>query len=152
MPFINKSPLLTRSLDGRNFVLAEALYCRDDDGTIYAVPEGSLSDGVSTPPVLWPSDPPFGVDRWYGGILHDASPAYRCTMLFWNVDHWSIPTLDFTACNNLLRRALISQGMSQERADIYFAALEAAGIVASVNDLAQPIGPLVMPPPPPAPG
>jgi Protein of unknown function (DUF1353) len=149
MSFLNKLPLLTRSLDGRNFILEEALYYKDDDGTIYAVPAGSESDGVSTPEILWTSDPPFGIERWYSGIIHDASPKYRDTLLMWITDHWSISGLDFTGCNGLIKRALVSQGTPQLKADAYFTALEAVGIVASVSDLNHSLLHIEIPPPPP---
>lgn len=147
--FLNKT-LATVSQDGRNFILAEPLYYQDDNGDWYAIPAGSKSDGVSTPAVMWPTDPPFGADRWYTGIMHDASPKYRCTLLLWAVDHWTTPQLDLDQCNALLKRALISQGTSPVKAEEYFLALNAFGIQSSVADLSEAIGKITVPPARPA--
>lgn len=146
--FQNKTLAVTTQ-DGLNFTLLEPLFYLDTDNTWYACPQGSTSDGISTPSILHVTEPPYGPDRWFSGIIHDCSPKYRCTLLVWTGERWTTCTLTFEQCNALIRRALISQGFNAIRADAYFEALQVAGSSASVNDLSGAIGHLVMPPRPP---
>jgi len=141
--------LLTRARDGRNFTLAEALYHLDDDGTITACPAGSMSDGISTPTIVWATDPPFGIGRWFPGIWHDCSPKYRCTLMQWFGNHWGVAQFTFEECNSTLRRQLIRLGMTSVKADAYFEALQLAGGMASTSDLGIAVGRIIVPPPPP---
>lgn len=148
-PGFYNQDLAVRTQDGRNSMALEPLFYLDYDGTWHCAPAGSWSDGISTPPPMWITDPPFGKERYFTGRLHDASPKYRCTLMTWAGDHWKVADMTFTECNALLKRALISQGTSPEKAEIYFAALEAFGTQAMVDDLSQAIGKIEVPPPPP---
>lgn len=148
-PGFFKPTLDTRSEDGRNSVSLEPMYYLDDDGTITCCPEGSWSDGISTPAILWATDPPFGPGRWKEGRWHDGSVKYRCTMVQWYGDHWGVPNMTFEQCNATLRRMLIRGGMTELKADAYFEALELAGMPASIGDLAEAVGHIVTPPNPP---
>ena len=56
--------------DGRNFILLESFIYKRKDGQIISVPAGTTSDGASTPSILWPTIPPFGV-YWKAAFLHD---------------------------------------------------------------------------------
>lgn len=146
--FYNKT-LHVISADGRNSLLVDPLIFVDPlNGDIYACPQGSWSDGISTPPEVWATDPPFGLQRWFTGILHDCSPKYRCTLLVWRGDHWAVPDMTREQCDALLKRAFISQGNSPAKAEIYFAALEAFGGSSSEGDLSLATGKLTVPPAP----
>ena len=75
MPFA-KLTLLTEAADGRHVKLMEPLVFIRPNGEVITAPIGTLSDGASTPPVIWPVIPPFG-SYWLATVLHDY--LYRIT-------------------------------------------------------------------------
>ena len=86
MPFA-KPTLLVDTVDGRNFTLMEDLVYVSEAGITYTAPKGSQTDGASTPPVLWPTIPPFG-KYWLAAVLHDW--AYRYSDLTKQECDWLI--------------------------------------------------------------
>lgn len=71
--------LMTRSRDGRNFILCEDKDIVSDSGIIYRMPVGAVSDGASIPQEFWSLGlTPFG-DYWPATFAHDL--AYRNTLL-----------------------------------------------------------------------
>jgi len=91
------------TLDGRNVKLAKPVTYTARDGRVFIIPEGTMSDGASTPSAMWSLLPPFG-DYWLPAILHDA--AYRNTLLE-DINGLKVtadlPKLD---CDNLLKEAM----------------------------------------------
>ena len=70
-------PLLTTS-DGRNFNFMEPVLTDPmRDGSVFRIPMGSSTDGLSAPSELWWKWPPFGF-YWLDAAWHDA--AYRGTL------------------------------------------------------------------------
>jgi len=81
MPFHSRldpaiRPILKDGLpDGRNVLFLEPVaFVRSADMARFQIPVGATTDGASTPALLWPGIPPFGV-HWLPCCLHDG--AYR---------------------------------------------------------------------------
>lgn len=56
--------------DGHNIVLLKDYIYERKDGCIVPIPKGTLSDGASTPQIMWNQIPPFG-SYWMAAVLHD---------------------------------------------------------------------------------
>lgn len=116
------------SSDGRNFTLLKEVVYTAADGTVYIMPVGATSDGASTPSIVWPLIPPFGI-YWKAAFLHDC--AYRNTL---GVDDKSkanpqiIPAnLPKCDCDALLCEAMESLGVGKTRIDEIYEAVVVAG-------------------------
>lgn len=68
--------LYVTTKDGRNVTVIEPFTFTRSDGQVITVPFGATSDGCSTPPILWPTIPPFGAP-WLACVVHDE--CYRNT-------------------------------------------------------------------------
>lgn len=97
----------TSSPDGRNFVLLESVIYVTKAGVAYQIPVGATSDGASTPPLLWPTIPPFG-SYWKAAFLHDA--AYRNSLQVLQDNQWLKARLTKDVCDNLLLEAMDALG------------------------------------------
>lgn len=62
--------LKVETADGLNMVLLESFTYTRSDGKTITVPVGTTSDGASTPNIIWPTFPPFGL-YWKAAFLHD---------------------------------------------------------------------------------
>jgi hypothetical protein len=62
--------VMVRTTDGRQVVLAEAMFYVSKAGEHIVVPAGATSDGASIPPEIWFKLPPFGL-YWRPAVLHD---------------------------------------------------------------------------------
>jgi hypothetical protein len=69
MPF-NKEEYQFSSGNGHNVRLSEPMIYRSREGEEIAVPEGTVSDGASTPRIFWRALPPFG-PYWRPALMHD---------------------------------------------------------------------------------
>ena len=66
------------TIDGHNFTMVGDVNYMASDGTIILIPDGTKSDGASTPACMWNIIPPFGT-YWRAAFLHDY--LYRCTKI-----------------------------------------------------------------------
>lgn len=116
--FQNTIALAVRTPNGHDVVLLEDLVYHCKQGHTYRVPAGSTSDGISTPPVLWLSLPPFG-NWWYPGILHDAF--YRNTLEIQDVDGgWHKCDITKDYADWLFKEAMLLNDVSESDAEIIF--------------------------------
>lgn len=73
--------------DGLTCTLLAPLVYVAKSGDVITVPAGVTTDGASTPPVLWPTIPPFG-KYWLAAVMHDwlyrfsDKPKDECDSLF----------------------------------------------------------------------
>ena len=111
--------LKVSTADGHNFTLLEPFTYLCKDGTIIIVPEGSQSDGASTPQILWNTLPPFGV-YFKAAFLHDF--LYRAT---------EFPK-EF--CDNVLLEAMECLGVNQIEADTIYEGVHLGGWMAFNED------------------
>ena len=102
--FLDKT-LDTRSANGRDDVLLSDLRFLDVDGTLYRVPTSALTDGGSTPRLVWiiPGFEPIG-EHWFNWVLHDGG--YRGTLEVFRDDEWVKADLSQLQCDQLLDRSL----------------------------------------------
>ena len=105
--------------DGRNFTLLEPFTFLCADGTIVIVPAGSQSDGASTPELLWPTLPPFGL-YWKAAFLHDF--LYRCT------------PYPKDTCDNILLEAMECLGVNEIEAHTIYEGVHICGWMAFYED------------------
>lgn len=112
MPFIGTSSRFN-SADGRTVTLDEPLvFISTERGATTTVPEGFVSDGASTPQVVWDLIPPFG-NYWRGAVLHDWF--YRETYL----------PREF--CDGVFLEAMDSLGVSHIERDTIYEAVRLFG-------------------------
>jgi len=111
MPF-DKTTIAVSTSDGRNFTLLEPLTYTAQNGVVYVIPAGSQSDGASTPPVLWPTIPPFG-PYWLAAFFHD-----------WLYRYSQYPK---DLCDDLLREAMLSLGVSHFLAETIYEGVHFGG-------------------------
>ncbi len=131
--FTNKT-LQTTSVDGKNFILLEALVFVMGNGLTVRAPIGSGSDGVSTPRYVWTIIPPFG-KTWFPGILHDA--AYRNTLeMETHGGRWIPARFDRQQADELMLEALTAQGVDEVERQTIYRALREFGQVAFDEDRA----------------
>ena len=66
----DKERVDVESGDGEHVVLLESLTYMAWNGELIIVPAGTVSDGASTPRILWRALPPFG-PYWRPALMHD---------------------------------------------------------------------------------
>ena len=71
-----KTTLAVETSDGRHATLLEPLVYTSKAGEVITAPVGTISDGASTPKIIWNLIPPFG-SYWLATVLHDY--LYRVT-------------------------------------------------------------------------
>lgn len=125
MGSFSTTALKVSTSDGHNIVLLEAFTYTANDGTVYTIPAGTTSDGASTPPVLWPTIPPFGA-YWMAAVCHD---------------HWYRDTeLPKDLCDDLLREAMLTLGVPHFEAETIYEGVHLAGWASFDGDRkAQPV-------------
>jgi Protein of unknown function (DUF1353) len=132
MPFA-KPTLLVETVDGHNFTLMEDLVYVSEGGITYTAPKGSQTDGASTPPVLWPTIPPFG-KYWLAAVLHD----------------WAYRYSDLTKqeCDWLIKEAMKSLDVDALLADTIYEGVNVGGWSSFEQDRASrpPFKPILSPP------
>lgn len=114
------------SADGRDDRLIDSLHFLAADGTLYRVPAGSTTDGMSTPPIVnaIPGFEPYGI-HWFSAVLHDA--AYRGTLERLSSLRYMPANLSRLEADELIREALATQGVGILRRSIIFRALRLFG-------------------------
>lgn len=125
-----KNTLAVQTSDGHSFELLEDLVYTAKDGTVYTVPAGSLTDGASTPPILWPTIPPFG-KYWLAAVLHDW--AYRYS------------ALSKQECDWLLKEAMVSLDVDLVLCDTIYEGVHLGGWKSFRDDRAAVVATAVIP-------
>jgi hypothetical protein len=109
--FHSRNDVLLRTRDGRNCEIAERIVLMTGTGEVYSVPPGALTDGPSTPPIVWQRLPPFGI-YWLAAVVHDA--AYRNTLERQTVDGlWLPANLNKDQCDTLFLDCMTALGVPQ---------------------------------------
>jgi len=140
-PYPSKFEAWTLPPDGRNWRLLEPLVYKCKDGRLIRAAVGTLTDGVSTPRIIWNQFSPF--DYWMCGVIHDA--AYKDTVEicatfdaglgFWKPDYvWTKYTMNEAQANDLIDEALESRGCEIIVRNTVFNALRIAGKFAFNDD------------------
>lgn len=121
MPFSSEK-FKVETLDGENFSLLEDVSYIANDGSVYTIKKGALSDGASAPSFIWSFIPPFG-NYWREAYLHDY--LYRYT------------TILKVRCDNLFYEAMVSNGVSKVKAWELYEAVRIGGESSFSNDRKQ---------------
>ena len=108
----SSSELQVAAADGRNIRLLLPFSYTRSDGIVIEIPAGTLSDGASTPPEVWPILPPFG-KYWRAAVVHDY--LYR----------YSNYPKDF--CDDTLREAMLWSGVDEMEAITIYEAVKRFG-------------------------
>lgn len=116
------------TLDGHNCTVVNPITYIAADGRTFIIPRGSVTDGCSTPPELWPFIPPFGT-YWLAAVLHDAG--YRNTLL--NGDG-TIANLSQDDCDSLFKEAMLSLGTEASTAEKIYLGVHECGWIAYQKD------------------
>jgi hypothetical protein len=98
--------------DGHFFVLLESFSYTADDGTVYVVPAGTVTDGCSSPRILWPFVAPFGFP-FLSAVLHDFL--------------YSGSGVPKARCDELFHEAMLSVGVTRLTAAVLYAAVRYFG-------------------------
>jgi hypothetical protein len=111
--------LLLSTRDGRHFVVRrEFTFTRPIGvgGQTIRVPAGAMTDGASTPAVIWSKLPPFG-SYFMAAVLHDA--AYRGV---------TVPVIaDRDTADLLLLEACLALGVDEETTRLLFNGVQLFG-------------------------
>ena len=123
--FLEKSITL-ESGNGRDDTLVSPLHYRSISGVLHRVPEGSTTDGMSTPRLarILPGFEPTG-NHWLAAVLHDS--AYRGTLQVFREVYYRPARLSRREADLLLDEALELQGVGTIRRTIIFRALRLFG-------------------------
>ena len=123
--------------DGWHMQVLTRVQYRAADGTLYETLPGTETDGLSTPPPIWPLIPPMG-KLYRGGLIHDAG--YKRTLLIVRDDGTrSVANLTKLQCDALLREMVLVLGASEEEANTIYAGVHYGGWSPWVDDLSLPI-------------
>ena len=125
-PGFQQSDIAVISSNGRDDTLLDALHYLAQDGTMYRVPAGSTTDGMSTPGVvhIMPGYDATG-RHWFSAVLHDA--AYRGTLERYDRYRYVHAKLTRRQADDLIREALETQGIGIVRRTIIHTALRLFG-------------------------
>ena len=127
-----KRTLANETADGRQIALLEDLIYVTKKGVILKMPNGSPSDGASTPRAIWQLIPPFG-PYWLGTVLHDG--AYRNILWQLNADGtWTLITLTRDESDDLLLEAMESLGVDLLLREAIYEGVHLGGGVAFDDD------------------
>lgn len=114
-----KLTLAVETTDGRFVKLIEDLVYTTKSGEVITAPAATLSDGASTPKILWAMIPPFG-QYWLAAVLHDY--LYRLSKL----------PKDY--CDNILLEAMESLGVEWLLRETIYEGVHLGGDVAFNDD------------------
>lgn len=114
-----KTTLDVRTSNGRDVTLLEPLVYTAKSGEVITAPVGTVSDGASTPRVIWQVIPPFG-PYWMATVLHDY--LYRLTK----------QPRDY--CDNMLMEAMESLGVEFLLREAIYEGVHLGGEVAFNDD------------------
>ena len=123
-----------RTTNGADDTLLNDLDFVTNAGVRYRVPQGSTTDGVSTPRIIrnLPGYDATG-DNWLSGVLHDA--AYRGTLLKQSADNtFERAMLTQAEADALILEAMTTQGVGVIRRNIIYRALRLFGFKAFNED------------------
>lgn len=88
------------------------------NGTYLRCPPGTITNGASTPRIMWSEIPPFGL-YYLGTILHDAAYGNQL-QIRQNDGTFTLANLAKGQCDQLLLEAMETLGVNQEeRAAIF---------------------------------
>ena len=134
-PGFSNLPFEGSTLDGLNWTVSKPLWYTTADGRVYRVRPGATTDGPSVPQAAESLLSRTG-PQWLCGVLHDA--AYREALEVQEADGgWSPANLTKAEADSLFREALLAQGLSVEKADIFYEAVHVFGEGAFEEDRKQ---------------
>jgi len=111
--------------DGLNDVIVDNLDYLSEAGTLYRVPAGGTTDGLSVPRAVQNLIPASGDSSWMAGVLHDS--AYRNQLLVWDGSAYICASLQQAQADTLILEAMKSQGVGFVRRWAIYGALRAFG-------------------------
>lgn len=130
--FRTRNDVLVRTRDGREFTIEEPIDLASDTGARYRVPAGAVTDGASTPALLWVRLPPFG-PYWLAAVIHDS--AYRGTLLRQlENDQWAPAMLNKPQCDALFLDCMAALGVDFETKNELFEGVHIGGWKAFNDD------------------
>ncbi len=123
-----------RTRNGLDDLLIEPLHFVDRHGNHYRAPDGTTTDGVSTPKIIrvFPGYDATG-DDWWSGVLHDS--AYRNFLQIKMPDGtWQTANLTQAQADALILEAMTTQRVGWWRRHIIYFALRLFGSGAFKKD------------------
>ena len=115
-----------RTADGLNDTLLTPLLYSAQDESLYRVPVGSTTDGLSVPSAVQNIIPAVG-DAWWSGVLHDS--AYRATLQIWcnSTQDWIPANVTQEKADALILEAMETQGVGIVKRHTIYRALRMFG-------------------------
>lgn len=140
MPGFTNLPIEASSSDGLNWTLLKCLEYTANSGRRIRVKAGATTDGPSIPKAAWSLMAPTG-KKWPAGVLHDGGYRNQLEMLD-KEGEWKPITLPKDVVDDLIREALLNNGVSEPEATVIYEAVHLFGGKAFAEDRAMtPSGP-----------